>query len=588
VVTQNGRVFDLMDRRRMRVDSGETVTFRMPRAARLDRVSIDARATRNGRRTAQLRVAGRTVEQASNARQFEELELGEVQPGERAVQFNVGGDEGRFSRLRIRSLDARVRVGSVTVTYGNGRSERFDLNQRLRPGEETAAMELAGRNPRNVRRVVAELRVRGDARNQRLVLLGRERAARQRPPSRDPVASLVQIGDRVSDTRDERIAIPVDANFDYDTIRIRTRDSSLNVRSVTFERTRGGSDTVRYRDNINAGDVSEAIRVPEGRGRVDLVVLRVRPTNRRGTVRVAIVAERQRRRARDIGSVPRDRIRPAPRLVGEGNDYGRFQRAARQRLTDRRRQYAIDFRADQRGYDAVAFRVTRGNARIRFLDITYGNGKTDRLPINTRFDRNTTSNVYLMTGPRRKVNQIAFEARTTNDSRRDAIVEVFVRRAPEPRTPVRTGRRFEREGDWILLGRQRAEMFSRDSDTFKVGRDYGRFDAIRVRAKRTDVRLYGMTITFGNGRTEDVPVYGELQRGRTTDAVELRARGRFIENVALNYRSRLSLRGEGRVEVWGRVAERGQQREVRDTGPRDTGRRLLRDILRDFESKFRN
>ncbi|MEO1719675.1 MAG: hypothetical protein AAFR23_05510 [Pseudomonadota bacterium] len=592
VTFANGRTVDLLEQRRQRINNGSGAVFDFRRARRIARIEIDARATRGGRRTARMVVSGRTAAVDQNPRQFEALELSEFQPDDRRVAFAVGNSEGRFSELKIASPDTRVRVRTVTVQYANNTRERFDVNARVGAGQETAVLRLSGNRPRIVTRVTADIRTRGNTRNARLVLLGRERGRRAAPTPTPPRGNFVVIGDRLSDTRDERIAIPVNPRQDINRIRIRAQENDLVLRRVTFERRRGGSETVRLRERVRAGDVSSAIRVPEGRGRLDLITLRVEASRRRGSVRAVVLADLGRDNGNDGGGaaserIPRNRLRAAPRLARLQAENGRFVRVARQRLSDRRRQYVIDIPRDRRAYDAIVMRSVRAPSRVRVVEITYGNGKTERLPLRTRYDRGEVSQLILLEGDRRRVRRIEIEARTVGNGERDARLAVFLREAPRREDPP--ARSIVRDGDWVRLGRQKAQMFSKDDDVFKVGREYGRFDAIRVRAIRTDVRLYGMKVTFGNGRTEDVEVFGKLKRGRTTDAVSFRERGRFIDQVALRYRSQFSLRGEGSVEVWGRVAgapRRAVQRE--EERPRDTGRRLLRDILRDFEQKFRN
>jgi hypothetical protein len=50
-----------------------------------------------------------------------------------------------------------------------------------------------------------------------------------------------------------------------------------------------------------------------------------------------------------------------------------------------------------------------------------------------------------------------------------------------------------------------------------------------------------------------VPFFGELKGGQSTQPLDLKGRGRFIDRIELRYRSKLSFKGEGVVEVWGLI-----------------------------------
>ena len=566
----NGRSRDVFEPRRRRLDQGEAVTVRFRRPRLLRELEIDARAGRGNRGRGVFIVQVQPENRRIGPREFEPLQITELGRAQDRITLSIGSGEGRFSQLRLAGFGSQIRVRNAVVTYGNGRRERFDIGQRLRPGRDGPVLDLRGRNPRNVETV--QLNIAGSRRAvARIAILGRERSNRRRP-QRDTARV---IGDRLADRRDDRIVIPVESRAgDVGAIRIRAKQNGLAIRRVIFERVRGRPVTVRFRQRIDAGERTNPIEVPEGRGRLDTVTLVVEPSRRRGTVLAELIALERIARPRRP-QFPQARLRPPPRVSGDGL-VSPYRRVMFEATRQRARLYEVDLRGRDR-HEAMAIRAFRGNLRVRRIDVVYGNGQKEQIDLDFVLRRGQVSQAILFGQPRR-LKSVSVLARTTDNSPRPARLGLFLAsyEEPAPRRP-----RVERDGDWVLLGRQKAQMFSKDSDVFKVGRDYGRFDEIRVRAQRTDVRLFGMQIRFGNGTVEDVPLYGKLKKGRTTDPVELRTRGRFIESIALKYRSRLSLRGEGRVEVWGRLASRG-----RPAASNDEPRRRVRDLLREFRRKF--
>ncbi len=104
----------------------------------------------------------------------------------------------------------------------------------------------------------------------------------------------------------------------------------------------------------------------------------------------------------------------------------------------------------------------------------------------------------------------------------------------------------------MLLGAQRAQMFTTDRDAFPVGRNYGKFRKIKLTARGQAVRIYGVRIVYGNGKVSRLPVYGLLSPGESTPPIDLKRDSRKIQGVYVRYRTKLNVRGSGIVELWGR------------------------------------
>ena len=66
--------------------------------------------------------------------------------------IRVGRKEGRFEALRLEVKDGDVRVREMTVVYGNGDKQRFEVDGIIRDGQRTRPIDLKG-NTRFIREI---------------------------------------------------------------------------------------------------------------------------------------------------------------------------------------------------------------------------------------------------------------------------------------------------------------------------------------------------------------------------------------------------------------------------------------------------
>ena len=107
-----------------------------------------------------------------------------------------------------------------------------------------------------------------------------------------------------------------------------------------------------------------------------------------------------------------------------------------------------------------------------------------------------------------------------------------------------------RPGTWALLGTQ-SVGFGVDKDVVKVGRQDGRFRAIKLRVRNNAIEMLDLKVVYANGEFEDFPVRAIIRAGGETRAIDLKGNTRFIQEVQMVYKSKLSFRGKALVEVWG-------------------------------------
>lgn len=390
---------------------------------------------------------------------------------------------------------------------------------------------------------------------------------------REPVPRGYEVIDTVRyDGRDETIVIPVGrAEGRFSVVRLRALDADVRIRSAEIVFGNGSRQQERIRERLDRGEVSDPIDLSGNRRFIREIRLFIRPTIRgREEARIQLLAADER------GGPDREevsRFGPAPRLDRRGRPVG-YVLFGSTRVGFRRDTDRIEVGRDRGLFDSIAFTVEDRDILLRSLTIIYGNGQRDRLEIEQRIRQGSVSPAIRLDGDR-FIDRIEFDYRAAGRGDGPAVLKVYG--AYSERW---LNRRPERERDaWLLLGSQRAQMFNRDDDRFEVGRRYGTFKAIRVAARRTDVRVYGLIIRYENGSSEEVPLYSSLNAGQVSQPIDLRGRERFIRDISIRYRSRLSLRGEGVVEVWGlqdgRFAGRGSPADDRDAG------RELRDEIRD-------
>ncbi len=105
---------------------------------------------------------------------------------------------------------------------------------------------------------------------------------------------------------------------------------------------------------------------------------------------------------------------------------------------------------------------------------------------------------------------------------------------------------------WVALGCGKA-AFKTDRDSIAVGRSKGRFSALQLRIGRSKVKMIETRVTFGNGRSQVLPVTGGLRKGTVTQPLDLAGNRRFISKIDFVYKSvaRFPPR-QGTVCVYGR------------------------------------
>ena len=119
--------------------------------------------------------------------------------------------------------------------------------------------------------------------------------------------------------------------------------------------------------------------------------------------------------------------------------------------------------------------------------------------------------------------------------------------------PRREATSLERDG-WTLLGSQ-VVTGRGDRDVIEVAPYQGRFNQISLRVADSDLELFELTVTFGNGERWSPRLRHFFREGSRTHQIDLPGDDRMIRRIELTY-GNLPGGGRARVEVYARASAR--------------------------------
>jgi hypothetical protein len=74
---------------------------------------------------------------------------------------------------------------------------------------------------------------------------------------------------------------------------------------------------------------------------------------------------------------------------------------------------------------------------------------------------------------------------------------------------------------------------SRDHDSIKVGRSAGTYRAIQLRISGGAINLERVTVRYGNGPQEEIPIRARIPNGGQTRVIDLPGERRIIQSLDL-------------------------------------------------------
>lgn len=446
------------------------------------------------------------------------------------IVFRIGRDEGRFDKIKLRARDQLIRLDGIQIVYADGERQTVDFRDNLERGDETPAIDLEGRN-RAIREVVVLKRPSWRREEGHLELL-----ASERPRERYQVLDTQKF-DRFA----ERIVFRVGRrDGPVTSIKLRAVDQLIRLDGMQVRFNNGEKQTIDLKGALEPGAETRPIDLPGDRRIVEEVVVLKRPSWRREEGRLELLGLEPPRRP--PSGPPAGR--PEVGIPGGWVLFG---------------MQSVDFGVDrdvisvgrQVGlFDRIALRVLENDIHLREITIVFANGDRERKPIDALIPANSRTWAIEIRGDR-FIDRIELVYRSRPDVRRGrAVVQVYGEYSDSWLSD--RGPSLRHNQGWVLLGAQYAQLFSTDADKFTVGARFGRFKSIRLTARGHTVRVMGLKIVYGNGDVENVPIFGELSNGQSSQPFDLKGRNRFIDRVELRYRTKLNFAGQGLIEVWGR------------------------------------
>jgi len=459
---------------------------------------------------------------------------------DRDVEFDVGSAKGRFDNIRLRALGEPVRISTIDLTFGNGKRQSIRYYKTLTPGYMSEPLDLQG-NSRGIRKVVVNKRRTYDDGRGTLQLFGLPGKAAPPPrvDQRYSVLDTARTGRRAEDV----VFNNINSRQRWDDIRIKALDRAIRIDDVLIVFANGKRQRVDIDQRLRPGEATRAIPL-DGRNARRIESIRVDVNRRRGP--------RGRLQVLGLGD-GRQAAAPPPRRATQQTVPKGWVLFGSETVGKRAERQVLPIGKDAGIFDRITFRALRNDIYIKDVTVVYGNGKRDRRDIDLLVPAGYGTPPLDLKSKRRGgrfIREIVVNYRSEGRrwGNKTALLQVYGEYADEW---LRTRDRANDRGKWIRLGARKAAMFNKDNDSILVGKRFGRFRAVQVRVHKSKVKVYGMTLTYENGSTEAVPIYGKISKGGSSAPFDLKGRKRFIQRIDLKYKTSFSLRGDAVVEVWG-------------------------------------
>lgn len=323
----------------------------------------------------------------------------------------------------------------------------------------------------------------------------------------------------------------------FKSVRVLAVNDSIYVTSVTLKLSGGKTRKIKVEKAIPKGGASAPIELPGGRE--------------------AIYAAEVEYKVR----LPSGGYAALQGLIAD--EPGGYQVLETKLLDTKDREVKLRVDRSEKPVTSIRLRAWVDTVLVRSAEIVFADGGRQKIRIRERLEPGEATDPIDLDGYRRKIKSVVLtlkpQQRRVARTRIDLLGKVVSRKHLERRRGNRfdgggqRGRLTRLDRGWELLGTQKASLLG-DADVFRIGKRKGRFTSIRVRARDQDIKMYGMTITYGNGNRESIAIYGTLQAGHISEAFDLKGRERYIDRIEFKYRTKLNSKGQGKVELWGKGA----------------------------------
>ncbi len=212
-------------------------------------------------------------------------------------------------------------------------------------------------------------------------------------------------------------------------------------------------------------------------------------------------------------------------------------------------------------FGKIQLRIKGNDIYLNSLSVIYGNGRRDVIAVDAAIKDGTNTRWLALKGDR-FIKKLELNYRSKPNFRGRARVEVYGEFAEGWLSTSGPGKSFNR--GWVYLGGQSPLFFSirnglgYEKDRVQVGRNKGGFKKIRVDVRNRAITLREMTLVYGDGSVDIIPVKKKISGGASYGPIDLQGnRRRLIKEIRVRYRSRLfDANAKGKsyafVEFWGK------------------------------------
>jgi len=191
-----------------------------------------------------------------------------------------------------------------------------------------------------------------------------------------------------------------------------------------------------------------------------------------------------------------------------------------------------------RSFRALHFVASGAEIHLINVRLVYLNGFSEDLRIDTLV--RVGQDVPLdLRGDRSYLREIELTYRARPDFRGRATMLVYGEpaRRGSPRPAPFAGRDEPRRDAWIELGCHQVALVGKDRDIIPVGRREGRFKAIRLGVRGSDVEVRDLTVVYANGEPDNLQVRRLIRAGEFTRPLDLKGWERAIDRVEMTFKN---------------------------------------------------
>ncbi len=250
---------------------------------------------------------------------------------------------------------------------------------------------------------------------------------------------------------------------------------------------------------------------------------------------------------------------------------GRGPRAGRDLVWDFLGSRAVDFRLDrdviQVGrsdgkFRAIQLLAKNGDVFLNSVRVKYGDGRVEAIPVKALVPAGSRTRVIDLKGTDRFLSAVELVYRSDPTRLAKAEIQLYGVKAEKIEVGRTTSHRAKQgwkpraAQNWQLLGSQSVQ-FQRDRDVLPVGRREGRFSAIQLVVRQSDVFFDDLKVVYGNSKVDDFPIRQFIRVGKGSKVFDLTGDTRFIKEIRMKYRSKAASRQRAVVDVYAitRVSE---------------------------------